>query len=108
MKAILLMALLIAGCTAPAPAPDNTREIERVKEVREQCFLRNVPLLDDGQSDAATIGKALAYACSRETAALIALVDPYDPRVRALLTKNAEDSATQMVLLHRRVKRGTR
>ena len=104
----LLAAALLAGCAPSGSAPNNTQEIDRIKDAREQCFMRNVALLDDGQSDAATIGKALAHACSRDTAALIAIVNPSDPRIHAVLTKNAEDSATQLVLLHRRMKKERR
>ena len=99
----------LAACAAPPEDQSNRMAaIERVKAARLQCFAMNALALDDHQSDAATIGKAVASSCSSGTTALIALVDRNNPAVAIGLISAAEDEATQTVLVARRMRQAER
>ncbi len=99
----------LAACAAPSEDQSNRMAaIERVKTLRLQCFAKNALALDDYQSDAATIGKAVASACSSGTAALVALVNQNNPAAGIVLYSAADDEATQTVLISRRMRQTER
>ena len=99
----------LAACASPPEDQSNRMAaIERVKAARLQCFAKNVLALDDHQSDAATIGKAVASSCSSGTAALVALVNMNNPAATFILYSAAEDEATQTVLIARRMRQAER
>lgn len=62
LPAITLAALLLAGCETP---PDQA-SIDYSRQALYACFQEKADALDDGQSDAQSVGRAVATACGRE------------------------------------------
>jgi len=55
-------------------------ELAEAQSSLQSCLTENAPLYDDGNSDAATIGKALARSCN---GSFIALADTYSKGMNA-------------------------
>jgi hypothetical protein len=102
--AALILFAVLGGCavvnTAPPPA-----EVARLRDVRDACLMRNAITLDDGRSDAATVGRAVVAACGRENAALVSAIAGPDGfregEIRRQIEQNSQETATQYVLSHR-------
>lgn len=91
---------LLAGCAGVRESPDARRTMGAVQD----CHYARAPTLDDGQSDAATIGRAVHRSCLLEAnAALRASLNPYASAAyresyEAEFMHNSQDHATRAVL----------
>jgi len=103
---LILFALPLASC-AVIPSYDDPKRVARIeglREARDVCLVQNVRQFDDGISDAAKIGNAVAVSCSAETTKLVdlAIPDP-SPHTRAAFQQQAAYRATGYVLTARRI-----
>jgi hypothetical protein len=103
---LILLSLPLASCAA-IPTYDDPRRvdrIERLREARDLCLVKNVQAFDDGKSSAAKVGNYVAMSCTGETSKLVELAIPGpDQRVRAAFQEEAVRRATGYVLTTRRV-----
>lgn len=104
-----LMALLVTlcACTTPDAPPVPAADMRAASQAEIGCMKHFAASLDDGKSDAATIGLAVAHACEQETRAAAAVVARgQNGRVQAMteanLLSDAPKTATEAVLLQRR------
>ncbi len=82
--------------------PRLSGRIETAYEARDACLARNAAPPVSGESDVATIAKAVALSCMPETDRLIAVTNPFqDPQVTAAIMKDNDDKAMRYVLLAR-------
>ena len=82
--------------------PRLSGRIEDAYEARDACLARNAAPPVSGESDVATIAKAVALSCMPETDRLIAITNPFqDPQVTAAILKDNGDKAMRYVLLAR-------
>ncbi len=99
---IALLALSACAVVNTAPPPEQVRQL---RDVRDSCLMQNAIRLDDGRSDAATIGQAVTAACGRENQALISAIAGPDgfreSEIRRQILQNSNEAATQYVLSHR-------
>ena len=99
---IPLLALGACAVVNTAPPPEQVREL---RDVRDSRLMHNAIRLDDGRSDAATIGQAVTAACSYENNALISAIAGPDgfreSDIRRQILQNSNEAATQYVLSHR-------
>ena len=102
--AALIPLLALGACavvnTAPPPG-----QVAYLRDIRDSCLMHNAIRLDDGRSDAATIGQAVTAACGRENNALISAIAGPDgfreSDIRRQILTNSNEAATQYVLSHR-------
>jgi hypothetical protein len=103
---LILFALPLASCAA-IPSYDDPKRVARIeslREARDLCLVRNVRQFDDGASDAAKIGNAVALSCSDETAKLVDLAIPNPSQhARDAFQQQAAFRATGYVLTARRI-----
>src|SRR5262245_16234641 len=101
---LLLLVLSLGGC-APFYSAPPAYEVRKLRDIRDQCLMRNAIRLDDYRSDAATIGAAAVQACSRENAALVSAIAGPDgfrqSEIQRQIDQNSQQAATQYVLSHR-------
>ncbi len=71
----------------------------------KQCVLNKVERLDDRQSSAEVIARALQNACKSEFSAVLAVRDITTPGAQELVRKAFEDNVIQTVLEHRTARR---
>jgi hypothetical protein len=104
IQPILLVVLSLGGCAAVYSAPP-AYEVRELRDIRDQCLMRNAIRLDDYRSDAATVGAAVVQACGRENAALVSAIagpDGYrQSEIQRQIDQNSQQAATQYVLSHR-------
>jgi hypothetical protein len=82
--------------------PRLSDRIERAYEARDACLARNAAPSVSGESDMATIAKAVALSCMPETDKLIAVTNPFqDPKVTSAILKDSDGKAMRYVLLSR-------
>ena len=103
---LLLLALLVASCTA-IPVYDDPRRvarIEKLREARDLCLIENVHKFDDGTSDPAKIGNYVAMSCNVQTGKLVDLAIPFpSPRARESFQEEAARLATGYIMTSRRI-----
>ena len=69
MKKLVLLILIvfIASCAAPQQRPRPSQQgFDNAESSLMRCYATNTERLDDGVSDASTIGNSLAMACGKE------------------------------------------
>jgi hypothetical protein len=102
--AALIPLLTLGACAVVNSAPPS-QQVVQLRDVRDSCLMHNAIRLDDGRSDAATIGQAVTAACSRENYALISAIAGPDGfregEIRRQILQNSNEAATQYVLSHR-------
>ncbi len=82
--------------------PRLSGRIEKAYEARDACFAKNAAPSITGESDVATIARAVALSCMAETDRLVAITNPYhDPQVTAAILRDNDDKAMRYVLLAR-------
>lgn len=82
--------------------PRLSGRIEDAYEARDACLARNAAPSISGESDVATIARAVALSCKPETDKLIAVTNPFqDPKVTASILKDSDGKAMRYVLLAR-------
>ena len=102
-----LTVALLAGCAADRQQqPQPGAAIEQARERRDACYADAALALDDGVSDASSIGRAVAARCRTysEELARIAPSRTASGTVPAA-GKHADDVATAYVLEFRRLRR---
>lgn len=103
------LALSLAACHSASvfkgagySDPRLSGRIERAYEARDACMARNAAPNVSGESDVATIARAVALSCMPETDRLIAVTNPFhDPQVTAAILKDNDDKAVRYVRLAR-------
>ncbi|MDP1932302.1 MAG: hypothetical protein Q8L60_12680 [Gammaproteobacteria bacterium] len=118
MKAIVLLAILVAGCSSPqsgiatrsAPAPRPTVASEAEMDAANQrsmaCLLKYASELDDGSTDVNVIVRAVTNSCRREREQFFSVAirghGPLDQNaaMNAVLEKDTE-AATYFILSNR-------
>ena len=100
----LLPLLAVAGCAVAYSAPSSD-EVKRLRDIRDDCLMRNAVTLDDRRSDPAAIASAVVAACQPENAALVAAIAGPDgfrqSEIARQINQNSQQAATQYVLSHR-------
>ena len=100
-----LIPLLALGACAVVNSAPPPEQVSSLRNVRDACLMQNAIRLDDGRSDAATVGRAVTAACAPENNALIAAIAGPDGfregEIRRQIEQNSTDAATQYVLSHR-------
>lgn len=97
---------LTLGACASAPSPATEAETGSALHTYRQCLQRNAAGLDDGLTDAATVGRAIAFACqdARETA-LATLTRGHEPDKQAAIRQQfarEDDTLLPLIVLQRR------
>ncbi len=103
---LMLLLLPLASCAAIPSYDDPKRvgRIEKLREARDPCLVKNVQAFDDGTSAASKIGNYVAMSCTVETGKLVELAIPRpDQRVRGAFQEEAVRRATGSVLTTRRM-----
>ena len=66
----IVICCLLSGCVEPpirpVPSPEQIAAENEAIRAEVECERRNVPLIDDGTSDATTVALALALRCNAE------------------------------------------
>ena len=97
--------MAVGGCNSLPSYQDPylAGKIDRQRVQRDNCLLAHTPQLDNG-SDATTVARAVAAACTDETERLLALAVPYaDEQARLGSPQEAVRRAADIVLSFRRV-----
>ncbi|MDI1286939.1 MAG: hypothetical protein PSV46_21325 [Reyranella sp.] len=82
--------------------PRLSGRIEDAYDARDACLARNAAPSISGESDVATIARAVALSCKPETDKLIAVTNPFqDPLVTAAILRDGDGKAMRYVLLAR-------
>jgi hypothetical protein len=101
---LLIPLVMLGGCAAVYSAPSSA-EVTQLRDVRDACLMQNAVTLDNGRSDAATVGRAVVAACRRENAAIVAAIAGPDgfreSEISRQIDQNSQEAATQYVLSHR-------
>jgi hypothetical protein len=103
---LILLLLPLASCAAIPVYDDPKRvgRIERLREARDLCLVKNVQAFDDGTSAASKIGNYVAMSCTVETGKLVELAIPRpDQHARSAFQEEAVRRATGYVLTTRRM-----
>jgi hypothetical protein len=107
-KATPAILLVLAACVGQQVSP---AEQQAAAKALFDCWRTNAVALDDGRSDAATIGQAAAGACNSRVVAMARAQLPGRPDLQlAFMNQTRQenaDRATQIVLTERR-RRGAR
>lgn len=99
-----LLVLLLAGHAGA----QNQAAIERAEQDEAICYSMRALTLDDGKSDAGTIGRAVLTACTAQRRAYVRALSPMpmdDMTIGMVLERRREadlDMATAAVLIHRK------
>ena len=74
MLLVAVAVALLAGCASDVQQQRHSNAaIENIKEQRRACYADTALSIDDGVSDARTVGKAVAAHCRKYSEALIRL-----------------------------------
>jgi predicted phosphoribosyltransferase len=96
---------LLTGCAADVQQQRHSNAaVEQVKEQREACYADTALAIDDGVSDAGTVGKAVSAHCRKYTEALIRMASSNSPQAVRSLEQHADDVAITYVIEFRRLK----
>ena len=97
---------LLIGCASDVQQQrHSSAAIEQIKEQRGACYADTALAIDDGVSDAGTVGKAVSAHCRKYTEALIRLASSDGPQAVRSLQQHADDVATTYVIEFRRLKK---
>ena len=107
--AMLLVAVTVAlltGCASDVKQQRHSNAaIEQIKERRRACYAYAALAIDDGVSDAGTVGKAVSAHCRKYTDELIRLASSDGPQAVGSIQQQADDIATTYVVEFRRLKK---
>jgi hypothetical protein len=107
--ALLLGAVTVAlltGCASDVKQQRHSNAaIEQIKEQRRACYAYAALAIDDGVSDAGTVGKAVSAHCRKYTDELIRLASSDGPQAVGSIQQQADDVATTYVVEFRRLKK---
>ena len=108
-KAVVVLgafkAALIAGCAADVQQRHTNAATEQIKEQRDICYADTALAIDDGVSDAVTIGKAVSAHCRKYTEELIRMAPSDDSQAVRSIQQHADQVATTYVIEFRRLKK---
>jgi hypothetical protein len=80
-------------------SPMTVNRIKRLYEARDACLARNAVPSDTGNSDVASIAKAVSLSCAPETDRLIVASNPdRDPKVALAIRNDTERRALVYVM----------
>jgi hypothetical protein len=101
--------LLFAACSAPPPPPPPASEAAKRDSIRLyiECLINAARSIDDGVSDALTVGNAIRPTCETEyRASMILQTQHLSPEVRARVLRDLmsdySSQAVAAVLISRR------
>ena len=107
-KTVLLFGAvaLLTGCASNgAHQRHSNAAVDQIKEQRAACYAGTALAMDDGVSDAGTIGKAVSAHCRKYTEELIRLAASDRAQAARLIQQHADDVATTYVVELRRLKK---
>lgn len=107
-KTVLLFGAvaLLTGCASDgAHQRHSNAAVDHIKEQRGDCYANTALAIDDGVSDAATIGKAVSAHCRKYTEELIRLASSDGAHAARSIQRHADDLATTYVVEFRRLKK---
>jgi hypothetical protein len=109
-KTVLLLGAgtvaLITGCASDVKHQRHSNAaIKQIKEQRRACYADTALSIDDGVSDAGTIGKAVSAHCRRYTDELIRLASSDGSHTVRSIQQHADEGATTYVVEFRRLKK---
>jgi hypothetical protein len=107
-KTVLLFGAvaLLTGCASDgAQQRHSNAAIEQIKEQRGACYADAALAIDDGVSDARTVGKAVSAHCRKYTDELIRVTSSSDPKSSTSAHQEADEMATTYVVEFRRLKK---
>jgi hypothetical protein len=97
---------LLPGCASDVSQQRHSdAAVEQIKEQRRACYAETALSIDDGVSDAGTVGKAVSARCRNYTEALIRLAASDRPEAVRSIQEHADDVATTYVVEFRRLKK---
>jgi hypothetical protein len=97
-----LKVALLTGCASDVRQQRHSdAAVEQIKEQRRACYADTALSIDDGVSDAATVGKAVSAHCRKYTEALIRLASSDGRSIQ----QRADEVATTYVIEFRRLKK---
>jgi hypothetical protein len=107
---LALLGTLLTGCQTTGSG-ELTSEQKRASIAEGDCFRRAAAKLDDGTSDATTVAVGVVSACSPEEQKLESAMSAghslyYATSMSAGLQRMGLETATEIVLLHRKETRG--
>ena len=83
-----LKVAVITGCASDVQQQRHSNAaIEQIKERRDACYADAALSIDDGVSDAGTVGQAVSARCRNYTDELIRVTSSGDPQGRQLSTR---------------------
>ena len=102
---LILLLLPLASCAAIPVYDDPKRvgRIERLREGRDLCLVKNVQAFDDGTSAASKIGNYVAMSCTVETGKLVEVTIPRPDQHARSAQEESVRRATGYVLTTRRM-----
>jgi hypothetical protein len=97
---------LLTGCASDVGQQRHSdAAVEQIKEQRRACYADTALSIDDGVSDAGTVGKAVSAHCRKYTEALIRLASSDGPQAGRSIQQRADEVATTYVIEFRRLKK---
>jgi hypothetical protein len=97
---------LITGCASNVKQQRySNAAIEQIKEQRRACYADTALAIDDGVSDAGTVGKAVSARCRKYTDELIRLASSDGAQAVRSIQQHADDVAITYVVEFRRLKK---
>jgi hypothetical protein len=98
--------LLLTGCAADVQQQRHSNAaIKQIKERRDACYADAALAIDDGVSDAGTVGRAVSAHCRKYTDELIRLASSDGPQAVRSIQQHADDVAITYVIEFRRLKK---
>jgi hypothetical protein len=98
--------LLLTGCAADVQQQRHSNAaMEQIKERRDACYADAALSIDDGVSDARTVGQAVSARCRKYTDELIRVTPSRDPKGSSSVDQEADEMATTYVIEFRRLKK---
>jgi hypothetical protein len=107
-KTVLLFGAvaLLTGCAADgAQQRHSNAAVDQIKELRGACYADAALAIDDGVSDAGSVGKAVSAHCRKYTDELIRLASSDGSQAVRSIQQRADDVATAYVIEFRRLKK---
>ena len=106
MRLVAVTVALLTGCASDMKQQRHSNAaIEQIEEQRRACYADAALAIDDGVSDAGTIGKAVSAHCRRYTDELILRASSDGPQAVRSIRQHADDVATTYVVEFRRLKK---
>jgi predicted phosphoribosyltransferase len=97
---------LLSGCAADVKQQRHSNAaVEQIREQRRAFYADTALSIDDGVSDAGTVGKAVSAHCRKYTEKLIRLASSDGPQAVRSIQQQADDLATTYVIEFRRLKK---